>query len=245
LECSPSHTSWNQIWNEGLSWREKRLGAIAKRYVLPKYYQLFDRFFKEKGTMSILEVGAGAGEITHFVISQGPSYIADYMTTELTWEGCAHIRSLGIECKQMDAMALGFQDGAFDAVCCFDAMHHVSDPAKMAREMMRVALKYVFLIESNGLSLGRRLLETTRSYKSLGENSYSPWQYRSFFKSPPIQQFDIHPFLFAVPGLPDFTWRWVARFSELLERIPFIRWQCSGVWMGMTKSEDSFEGGLP
>jgi SAM-dependent methyltransferase len=235
LQFSSSHANWDKIWNKGLSEREKRLGAIAKRYVLPKYYKLFDRFFEEKGAIRILEVGAGAGEMTHFIISQRPSYIVDYMTTELTWEGCSQIRSLGIRCEQMDARALGFRDGAFDAVCSFDVMHHVPDPGRMAREVMRVASKYIFLIESNGLSLGRKLLEKTKSYRSLGENSYFPWQYRSFFSSPSIQQFEIHPFLFTIPGMPDFTWRWVARFSELMEKLPLIRWQCSGVWMGIMK----------
>lgn len=245
VQFSSSHSNWKQIWNDGLSEREKRLGVIARQYVLPKYYQLFERFFKEKGIISLLDVGAGAGEISNVIISQEPSYIDDYVATELTWQGCAQIRSLGIQCEQMDAMALGFQDGAFDAVCSFDVMHHVPDPGRMAREMMRVASKYIFLIESNGLSLGRKLLEKTRSYKSLGESSYFPWQYRSFFASPSIQQFEIHPFLFTIPKLPDFTWRWVAGLSELLEKIPLIRWQCSGVWIGITKREGSFEGGLP
>ena len=239
MQFFSSHSNWKRIWNEGLSEREKRLGAIAKRYVLPKYYKLFDRFFKEKGTISILEVGAGRGEMTNFIISQRPSYIVDYMTIELTWEGCSQIQTLGIQCEQMDAMALGFQDATFDALCSFDVMHHVPDPGKMAREMLRVASKYIFLIESNGLALGRKLLEKTKSYRSLGENSCFPWQYRSFFSSPSSQQFEIHPFLFTIPGLPDFTWRWVAGFSELMEKIPLFRWQCSGVWMGITKRVDS------
>ena len=239
MQFSSSHSNWDRIWNEGLSEREKRLGAIAKRYVLPKYYKLFNRFFRDKGTISILEVGAGAGELTHFILSQRPSYIDDYMTTELTQEGCSQVRSLGVQCEQMDAMDLDFQNGAFDALCSFDVMHHVPDPGRMARELIRVASKYIFLIESNGLALGRKLLEKTKSYRSLGENSYFPWQYRSFFSSPTIQQFEIQPFLFTIPGLPDFTWRRVARFSELMEKIPLFRWQCSGVWMGITKRVDS------
>jgi SAM-dependent methyltransferase len=244
LQFSSSRSNWKQVWQDGLSEREKRLGVIARQYVLPKYYELFQRFLKEKGSISILEVGAGSGEMTHFILSQGPSYIVDYMATELTGQGCAQIRSLGIQCEQMDAMALGFQDGAFDAVCSFDVMHHVPDPGRMAREMMRVACRYIFLIESNGLSLGRKLLEKTKSYRSLDENSYFPWQYRSFFTSPSIQYFEIHPFLFTIPKLPDFTWRWVAGFSELMEKIPLIRWQCSGVWMGIKKYENSCDGDL-
>lgn len=245
MQFSSSHSNWDQIWNKGLSEREKRLGAIVKRYVLPKYYRLFERFFKEKGNISLLDVGAGGGEMSHFIVSREPSYLNDYVATELTWQGCEQIRSLGIDCEQMDAVALGFQDGAFDAVCSFDVMHHVQAPATMAQEMLRVASKYIFLIESNGLSLGRKLLERTKSYRSLGEKSYFPWQYRSFFSSPSIQRFEIRPFLFTLPGLPDFTWRWVAGFSELLERIPFIRWQCSGVWMGITKRLYSSAGGQP
>lgn len=238
LPNSLSHEGWNQIWGQGLSEREKRIGVIARRYVLPKYYQLFEQFFRCKGPISVLELGAGSGEMSYFVVSQGRSYISRYTASELTSEGCREIRGLGIQCEQMDAMAVGFRNAAFDAVCCFDVMHHVPDPAKMAQEMMRVTRRYIFLIESNGLSLGRRMLEQTQSYKLLGERSYFPWQYRSFFASPSIKHFEIHPFLFTVPGLPDVAWRWVARFSELLERIPLVRWQCSGVWIAIIKRED-------
>lgn len=223
--------NWNNLFNQKLSERDARLGKKAREYITQKYVSLFARTVLSKPVSSILELGAGRGEITHAILTQMPKRIKRYVATELLASGVKDLRKSGVDARQMDAQNLRFPKSSFDIVAAFDVMHHVPDPSKMALEMTRVSKKYVFLIEANGLSLPRKLMEKTAWYKSLGENSYLPWQYRSFFPQKHFRTFSIHPFLFVPPGIPDSMSFIIPPISEALERIPLLNWQCSGVVM--------------
>ena len=50
---------------------------------------------------------------------------------------------------------------------------------------MRVGRGRLLLVESNGLSVVRRLLELTPGHRRAGERSYAPWTYRRFFQGHP------------------------------------------------------------
>ncbi|MBS1266142.1 MAG: hypothetical protein MAG795_00107 [Candidatus Woesearchaeota archaeon] len=120
-----------------------------------------------------------------------------------------------------------FENDSFDLAFAVDVMHHVTDPKKMAQEMVRVSKKYVFLIEANGVCVLRRILEkVSQKYKNAGENSYLPWKYKSFFKPITVS---VKPFLFAVPFTPGFLIKPMGIMSDILENIPLVRWQGSGV----------------
>ena len=54
-----------------------------------------------------------------------------------------------------DAMALPFEDKAFDFVIETAVLHHVPDPARAVREMVRVARKGVLISDSNKFGQGR------------------------------------------------------------------------------------------
>ncbi|MBW2971246.1 hypothetical protein KY320_03740 [Candidatus Woesearchaeota archaeon] len=115
-------------------------------------------------------------------------------------------------------------------VFAIDVMHHVSNPRKMAREMMRVSSKYIFLIEANGICIIRKVMERiSKKYQAAGENSYKPWDYKSFFKG--ANNFSIRPFLFMIPFTPKRLMKPVIWLSETMEKIPLLRWQGSGVVM--------------
>jgi SAM-dependent methyltransferase len=49
-----------------------------------------------------------------------------------------NIRSNGIEAVMGDGHALPFDDGAFDAVLCFETLEHVENPAQVLDELARV-----------------------------------------------------------------------------------------------------------
>lgn len=225
------HISWNHLFLHHQSERESRLGKLTLKYNIPKYYDLFTKPFLYKKNLSFLEVGAGGGEVTQYILKKKPSFLRSLVVTELIKTGVLLLRKRGITARQMNTEHLTYNDNSFDVVCAFDVMHHVQNPEKMAYEMTRVAKKYVFLIEANGLSVIRKLLERTRWYKKLGEHSYFPWQYTSFFDQKKFSSFTIKPFLFSPPGVPDIFITPVITCSELLERIPLLRWQCSGVVM--------------
>ena len=103
----------------------------------------------------------------------------------------------------------------------------------MAAEMMRVARGDLLLVESNGLSVFRRLLELTPGHRRAGERSYTPWRYQSFFKGHSgyvIESFEIAPFLFPFK-VPRVLLGALVRFNRLIEKVPVARWQCSSVWI--------------
>jgi ubiquinone/menaquinone biosynthesis C-methylase UbiE len=50
--------------------------------------------------------------------------------------------------------ALPFPDKSFDAVCEFGILHHVSDPARVVQEMLRVARKAVVISDANRFGQG-------------------------------------------------------------------------------------------
>jgi SAM-dependent methyltransferase len=55
-------------------------------------------------------------------------------------------RDRGLNVVQGDAMALPFDDGAFDIVYCSFTLLWVNDPAKAVEEMTRVSRRYVVLL---------------------------------------------------------------------------------------------------
>lgn len=208
--------------------RESYEGEISIIYKVPKYVKLLVDEYSDKGKLDVLELGAADGEISQQL--QDKCFIGKYVVSELDKRNVKVLKKNGFDAHKVDATDLSkFGDASFDLVFCFDVMHHVNDPKKMAQEMMRVSRKHVFLIESNGLCLLRKLLELTTDYKKRGEKSYSPWRYRSFFKCSYVKKFRIKPILFIVPFTPKFLIKPMAIISDLLEHVPLIRWQGSGV----------------
>jgi SAM-dependent methyltransferase len=59
---------------------------------------------------------------------------------------------------QGQGQALPFADKSFDAVCEFATLHHVSDPAAVVSEMLRVSKKAIFLSDCNRFGLGHLFL---------------------------------------------------------------------------------------
>jgi len=209
-------------------------GRIGEFYKLPKYVSIIAddirRNFDPEEPIRILEVGAGIGEVSERLRDTCRTLIKEYVASEISEEGVKKLRERGFAALHQDAEDLSLcGDGSFDFVCAIDVMHHVGDPRRMAREMVRVSRKRVFLIEANGLCLIRKILERTSKYRNAGESSYAPWTYRSFFRGNAVREFRIKPFLFSVPFAPEPLIKTVIALSETLEKIPFLRWQGSGV----------------
>ena len=61
------------------------------------------------------------------------------------------------------AYALPFRDAAFDAVSCWELLHHVDDPVAAVREMLRVARRRVLIFEPNRVNPGHVWLALTRA----------------------------------------------------------------------------------
>lgn len=84
----------------------------------------------------LLEVGAGTGQDGVYFRDNG----IDVVATDLTPEMVERCRDKGLEAHVRDVMALGFEDGAFDAVWTINCLLHVPThdlPAALA-EIARV-----------------------------------------------------------------------------------------------------------
>ena len=221
---------YESIYWSSSSFRRQWEGEISIRYKLPKYVDIFsEEFIKKEKPTSILEIGAGDGEITEGLLKVCNDRVSPYVSSEISQAGAARIRNRGIKVFQASALDIPVRSGGFDACVAFDVMHHVPDAAKMATEMMRVAERFVFLVEPNRMAIGRRLLERTRKYKTVGEHSFYPGQYRDFFIAAGAKKVAIRPFLFIVPKTPGFLIPLAKLVSEAMERIPLARWQCSSL----------------
>jgi len=235
--------AWENVHDQDASWRKKLVGEISDAFILPRYVRLFYETFGQGRDQDFVEIGSGNGENSKAVIAGNRAplgadgkpgdgkVIRKYLATEVFEDGVAWLRKEGLDAEQASAEKLPFGDASFTAAISFDVMHHVDNPRNMAREMMRVGRGRALLTESNGLSIPRKLLELTPSRRAAGEQSYTPWRYRSFFENQPgfrIKQFTIYPFLFPFK-CPAFFLPALVAFNKLIEYVPFFRWQCSSV----------------
>lgn len=220
---------YDELFSEDMAFRQRWEGAIALKYRVPKEVGYLIDLLKDRNpsSLSILEVGAGDGLSSKMVVDALKP--KRYVATELSAEGVKKIRALGIEAEQMDATSLKFDDASFDAVACFNVMHHVNDPRKMAREMLRVTREDFLLCESNALSIPRRLLELTPRNRRANERSYTPSAYRSFFAGDMLDWVRVTPFMFAFAFTPEPLIPASAWLSELFEKVPVFRWQGSSL----------------
>jgi SAM-dependent methyltransferase len=220
--------SYEALYAAEKSQRFQNEGWIGVEYRLPKYLSYFFRLYGHLQNLSVLELGAGNGEM-HELIMKDPrsrEMIGRYVTSEYSAAGVDCMRKKNIESYQGDACRLTFPDNSFDLVIAFDVMHHVHAPSEMGAEMVRVSKKYFFLCEANGISILRKLNELRPSLKAFGENSYSPWRYRSFFPKERISSIRLKPFYcFVVPKCPRPLIPFNRALSEVCERLPAVNWQ--------------------
>jgi SAM-dependent methyltransferase len=225
--------SWAKIHSQDTSWRKQLIGDISDVFVIPRYVKLFYDTFGVASGKTFFEVGSGNGDMSRAIIAASRGQIRRYVVSEYFPEGVEWLRQIGLDAVQADAQALPCADGEFDAVIDFDVMHHVDRPRDMARELMRAGRGCTLLVESNGLSIPRRLLEFTPGHRAAGERSYTPGQYRSFFENHPgyrVTDFQIAPFLFPFK-CPKWFLRPLVWFNHRVEHIPIFKWQCSSVYM--------------
>jgi ubiquinone/menaquinone biosynthesis C-methylase UbiE len=119
---------------------------------------------------SVLDIGSGTGRAIAHVKRHRPT---------LRVKGVEPVRELrdigyrnGISREDLvagDALALPFEDDAFDLVCEFGVLHHIQTPARVVGEMLRVAKKAVFIADSNNFGQGGVFARTMKqTFHGLG-----------------------------------------------------------------------------
>lgn len=119
---------------------------------------------------SLLDVGAGTGRALRFLAARRP---------ELALHGIEPVPALIAQAEAAglprgviqpgSGAALPFADASIDVVTAFGMLHHVPEPARVIRELMRVARKAIFISDSNRFAQGSRLARYTKlSLHALG-----------------------------------------------------------------------------
>jgi ubiquinone/menaquinone biosynthesis C-methylase UbiE len=117
------------------------------------------------GFRSILDIGSGTGRVLLKIKGKMPHVHV------LGIEPSAELRNIGYtkgltmsELIDGDAMELSFQDGAFDLVCAYAALHHIPRPSRAVSEMLRVANKAIFISDSNNFGQGGKLARFVKQF---------------------------------------------------------------------------------
>ena len=118
---------------------------------------------------SVLDVGCGTGRGIRYFMQHHPAlrvHGVDPARAQLD-----HAMKAGVPGEiltQYDGVKLPFENGAFDIVCEFGALHHAAQPNVVVSEMTRVARKAVFISDCNRFGDGSYLARVTKLllYKS-------------------------------------------------------------------------------
>jgi len=107
------------------------------------------------GIRSVLDVGSGTGRGLSQIKSEVPGITAVGIEPSVELREVGYSKGLSEnELIDGDAMKLPFEDGAFDLVCEFGALHHIPLPAKAVSEMLRVSRKAIFISDCNNFGQG-------------------------------------------------------------------------------------------
>lgn len=108
------------------------------------------------GVASLLDVGAGSGFSSAYYQAGIRVVACDYASGMLRGNPAR-------ERLRCSAGALPFPDASFDAVSCWELLHHLDDPVAALREMWRVCRRRLIVFEPNRIHPGHIYLGLTRS----------------------------------------------------------------------------------
>ncbi len=94
-----------------------------------------------EGGRRVLDVSCGSGDLTSFFASRltGDGFVIGVDdSTQMLQRAADNNSHDRVVYMRADTLGLPFDDGAFDAVCCFGALHLMPEPLGVLREMVRV-----------------------------------------------------------------------------------------------------------
>ncbi len=101
-----------------------------------------------------LEIGAGSGLLTFFMVNHSESYVACDLSPAMLKKGADRVRDDRIKWVEADLQDLPFVDNEFDSVFGTDIIHHLDNPVEALKEVRRVTASgsNIVILESNALN---------------------------------------------------------------------------------------------
>ncbi len=104
---------------------------------------------------SLLDVGAGTGRAIRFFREHRPELQIVGIEPSDAMRAVGFANGIPQSCLlKGDGRSLPYPDSSFDVVTEFSTLHHVSNPAAVVSEMIRVAKYVVFISDTNNLGQG-------------------------------------------------------------------------------------------
>lgn len=141
-------------------WEDGGLYRASDHPVVELFARQRIRLLEARGSLrdvgSLLDVGAGSGFSSRYHAPGVRVVATDFADTMLRGNPVPdRLRSTAEE--------LPFPDASFDAVSCWELLHHLDCPARAIREMYRVARRRVILFEPNRIHPGQLALAALRA----------------------------------------------------------------------------------
>jgi SAM-dependent methyltransferase len=119
-------------------------GNRVERWMTERFLRTFDELIDAADPATVVEVGAGEGEIAQRVRQRRPGTavsVLDLPDDDLREEWAAR----GLHGSQGSVAALPFRSDAADLALAVEVLEHVDDPAAGLAELARVAREYVLV----------------------------------------------------------------------------------------------------
>lgn len=173
-EISNEHEDFDAKHLDNVHKAENKLfwSIVRKEYILEKFKKYIDT------RLSIIEIGAGTGDVSRALMSNNYNNIS---VGEMHLNGLKYAQTYGIkECYQFDLLKSPFEN-KFDVVCMFDVLEHIEDDIsalgqsyKMLKEngyMIITVPAHMWLWNRSDRTVGHKRRYTKEELKKKMENS--------------------------------------------------------------------------
>lgn len=117
---------------------EQAIGALHNRVIFSRRVQVLAAAIASKlpANASVLDVGAGSGDMAAAILSSKPSLIIEGVDVLVRPDTAIPVR-------EFDGQKLPHADNSFDYAILVDVLHHTDDPGNLLDEVSRVARRII------------------------------------------------------------------------------------------------------
>jgi len=124
-------------------------GRLYSFFINYKFRKSLESIPLDIKNLSILDICCGSGMSSEFYVKEGADVCGTDISVESISRAKIRAKKYGFPAKFQIANSenLPFSNNSFDVVSVHDGLHHLNNPEKAVKEMVRVAKKGVIIIE--------------------------------------------------------------------------------------------------